>query len=373
MNEEHLPDYSDSILSLASSVLHHYGVTDCSHPTQPLLDRMLQKDPRNVVVMLFDGMGINLLEHHLPADSFLRTHLAAPISSVFPPTTVAATTTIQTGLSPAEHGWLGWSLYFKEVQANVDTFSNRISATGKKAGPENLAEKYLPHKTIYERIMTASPDVDAEQISMRSRIPTFSVASSCARTLRLARRPGKHYIYCYWINPDHLAHQHGIDSRQVHRNILRINHEVEAMCRKIPDAVVTVIADHGMIDTKWLYLEDHPELCELLSRDPSVESRAVSLSVKSGMQEVFRQRFTAAFGSRFRLMTHAEVLAGRLFGEGVVHPRIEEFLGDFLAVSVSGYSLSYHRRRHELIGMHAGMTKEELTVPLILIDCTPNR
>jgi hypothetical protein len=43
--------------------------------TQPIFDEALKKNPRNVVIMLFDGMGVNLMEKHLPADSFLRTHM----------------------------------------------------------------------------------------------------------------------------------------------------------------------------------------------------------------------------------------------------------------------------------------------------------
>jgi len=366
MNEHQLPDYDDSILSIASSVLRHYGAEGCTHPSQPLLDEALKSNPRNVVVMLFDGMGVNLLQEHLPEDAFLRRHLAAPISSVFPPTTVAATTTIQTGMAPVEHGWLGWTLYFKEAGAAVETFSNRIAATGKPASEKSLAEKLLPTRSVIERVHEAAPDVDAELVSMRSRYHTISAALSCARTASICRKKGRHYIYCYWINPDHFSHQYGIHSWQVHRNILRINHEVEKMCGRLQDTVVAVTADHGLIDTKWVYLEDHPALCRMLSREPSMESRAASLCVQDGMQEEFRKQFREAFGDQFILLTGDEVLACGLLGEGKENPRVRGFIGDFLAIAVGGYSLGYHRRKHELIGMHAGMTRDELTVPLIL-------
>ena len=63
---------------------------------------------KNIVLLLFDGMGISVLEKHLAPDSFLRKHLVCPISSVFPPTTTAATTSVLTGRTRIEHGWLGW-------------------------------------------------------------------------------------------------------------------------------------------------------------------------------------------------------------------------------------------------------------------------
>ena len=68
------PDYDRSILSIASSVLNCFGVTDCKHKTLPELDELLNKNYKNVIVMLFDGMGTSVLEKHLKEDDFLRQH-----------------------------------------------------------------------------------------------------------------------------------------------------------------------------------------------------------------------------------------------------------------------------------------------------------
>ena len=88
----------------------------------PELDILLRKNYKNVVVMLSDGMGTSILKKHLLADAFLIRYLQTTISSVFPATTTAATVTMESGLSPIEHGRLGWRLYFDEVGTNVDIF-----------------------------------------------------------------------------------------------------------------------------------------------------------------------------------------------------------------------------------------------------------
>ena len=363
-----VPDYNNSILSVASSVLHHYGADNHGHPTQPILDDALKRDPRNVVVMLFDGMGVNLLERHLPADSFLRTHMRTVISSVFPPTTVAATTSIQSGLAPIEHGWLGWTLYFKEVDATVSTFSNRLTSNGKKAAKQSLAETCMHYENVTDQIHRACPDVKADTISMRSHYFNYSIGSSCRQVLRITAKPGRHYLYCYWINPDHLIHKYGINSPQVHQTIVKINDQVEKMYAKMEDTTAVILADHGLIDTKWVYLEDHPDLIEMLVREPSIETRAFSFFVRPECLEQFNTAFAEAFQDKFVLLTKQEVLDRHLFGEGTEHPKIREFVGDYLGIAVKDYSLAYHRKDHELIGMHAGLTKEELTVPLILLE-----
>jgi predicted AlkP superfamily pyrophosphatase or phosphodiesterase len=369
MTDFPVPDYSNSILSVSSSILHHYDVKDCSHPGQPLVDAALKRNPRNVVLMLFDGMGLNLLQQHLPEDSFLRSHMQTTVSSVFPPTTVAATTSIQSGLSPAEHGWLGWTLYFKEVQDNVSTFSNKLVSTGKPASKVHLAEQYMPYVNVCDRIMNVHPEVKAENVSWMSHYHTFSVGSSCRRVKKILKQPGQHYIYCYWINPDHLIHTYGVTSQQVHDNILKINRQTEQLCSQLKDTTVIILADHGVIDTKWVYLEDHPELMDLLLREPSMETRAASLFIKAGKQEEFKEKFQSAFGDKFALLTREEVLKRQLFGPGETNARINEFVGDYIAIATGDTSLNTHHKDYELIGMHAGLTTEELTVPLIIVNC----
>ena len=83
-----------------------------------------QKIIKNVVLLLMDGMGVNVLERSLPENAFLRKHIKTELSSVYPCTTTAATTSVLTGRTPAEHGWIGWSCYFKEVDKCIDLFSN---------------------------------------------------------------------------------------------------------------------------------------------------------------------------------------------------------------------------------------------------------
>ncbi|MCH3960875.1 MAG: alkaline phosphatase family protein [Solobacterium sp.] len=367
MQKVNVPDYDNSILSVSASVLKHYGI-DCGHPSQPLADEALAGDPRTAVIMLFDGMGVNLLEKHLPEDSFLRRNMKGTISSVFPPTTVAATTSIQSGLAPIEHGWLGWTLYFKEVKDNVAVFSNHLVSTGKPASKESLAETYLPYENICEQIHKSHPEVDAQRPSLNHRPYIFSIGSACRKVLHISRRPGKHFVYCYWINPDHLIHKYGVNSPEVHKTILKINEQTEKMCAKLKDTSVIMLADHGLIDTEWKCMADVPGLCEMLIRRPSIESRANSFFVKPECMEDFKALFEKNFGDDFALLSREEVKDISLFGKGRENPRINEFVGDYLAVATGKYSLCYDRPVPKMIGIHAGDTKEELTVPLIIIN-----
>lgn len=83
------PDYDNSILSITQSILNYYGITP-DYPTLPVLNRWFDKKPQNVILMVLDGLGVNVLKQHLSPDSFLRRHFITDISTVFPPTTTYA-------------------------------------------------------------------------------------------------------------------------------------------------------------------------------------------------------------------------------------------------------------------------------------------
>ena len=107
------PDYTNSIVNISCSILKYYGVKDLKHNSIPELDSILKKrKPKNLILLLFDAMGISILKQHISPNSFLRTHILKTVSSTFPPTTTAATTSINSGLTPYESGWLGWISYF---------------------------------------------------------------------------------------------------------------------------------------------------------------------------------------------------------------------------------------------------------------------
>jgi alkaline phosphatase len=55
------PDYDNSILSVMSSILKYYGY-DTGHTTNKYLDEKLKRKYRNIVFMIFDGMGVSTTE-----------------------------------------------------------------------------------------------------------------------------------------------------------------------------------------------------------------------------------------------------------------------------------------------------------------------
>ena len=362
------PNYDRSILSIASSVLNHFGVKDCQHKTLPEFDKLLEKDYKNIIVMLFDGLGTSTLKHHLEENNFLRKNHLTDISSVFPSTTVAATTSIMSGYSPAECGWLGWDLYFEEIGENVAVFRNTLQRNGEPAAKFNVAHKYIPVKSIMKRIEEVNGRRSAYCVSFFSKCRSKSVEDICKTVYKLSKKRKKKYIYAYWHQPDGAMHGHGVTSQEAHEQILHINREVEKLCDKLENSLIIITADHGLCDGTTKYLEDYPQLMELLKIPPSVEPRALSFFVKDGEAEKFKTEFNKIFGSSFRLMTKNEVFSEKLLGYGTPHPKTADFIGDFFAVALDETCIDYKRGNYEFVGVHAGLTEEEMTVPFIAIE-----
>lgn len=298
-----LTDYTQSLVSLISSIEAYFGLPP-EHRTLGALDELLDRKYKNIVLLLFDGMGISVLEKHLAPDSFLRKHLVCPISSVFPPTTTAATTSVLTGRTPIEHGWLGWSLYFDKIDKRVNLYTN--TSGGKPAAEYNVAGRFLPYETVIDKL--GKLGVPAYFVSPYSEPKADGIESLFCEVSRLCAQPEPKYIYGYSPLPDYDMHDHGTAHPLIHEHLKEINARVEALCGELADSLIIVTADHGMTDTEFIFMDDYPEVKECILREPSIEGRAMSLFIKPEYKDEFPARFNAAFGNIYELIPHDEAM-----------------------------------------------------------------
>ena len=357
------PDYGNSGLNLISSIAGHLGVPPV-HPTLPRADELLQgKRYQNIVVMLFDGMGVDLLRHALPEGGFLMDHLDRPLSAVYPSTTTNATSCIECGLSPREHGWIGWTLFFPQLGQPVDIFPNQTD--GRPAADYHVADRFIPRPLIFPRI-TAAGQAEACCVSPFGNPKVDRLDEWLSTILSLCRDEKRRYVYAYWPEPDHTMHELGCYDPAVLRFVQRMDREIEALCRKLPDdTLVLLTADHGLIDGEFHYLEDHPALDRMLLHDPTVESRAVSFHVRPECRAAFPAAFREVFGDHF-LLIPGDAFIRDFLGDGPVCPAVYDFVGDYMALATDAWCIAARRGDHCMRGVHAGLTPQEMTVPLIV-------
>ncbi len=359
------PDYENCGLNVISSIVRYFGAEN-RHKTLPALDELLEeKKYRNVVLFLLDGMGMDALAHDRPADSFFNTHVFRELSAVYPSTTTAATTSIETDYAPGEHGWLGWTLYFHEIDKLVDIFLNRVSGEQTAAADYPVADTYLPLHPVFERINQAGL-AKAACISPFGYPAYPKLADITDAIIQGCAEPGRHFYYAYWTDPDHTMHESGVYSDEVCSVMEDLERVVRRLADDLPeDTLLLVTADHGLIDAKHLYITDHPALTEALIRPAAVEPRATVFYVKPEYLDRFPSLFHEVFSNDFVLMTAEEFRSSSILGPGEYSGKLSDLTGDYVAVSLTGKCLDYSRRDNPLTGVHAGLTELEMRVPLI--------
>lgn len=362
------PDYKNSILGLSASILQYFGVKP-EHETFPPADEMLSRKYKHVVVIILDGLGMNILEQNLHFKDFLRRHLLTDYSSVFPPTTTASTTSFLSGKSPVEHGWLGWDVYFGQEDKTVTCFKNTIQGTSEQAAPYNVAEKYLPYESIIEKINKTGTAKAFSVLPFGENAQTdlYKWVETIRKTCKTDQ---KTFTYAYWANPDTELHQKGTKSNDIEKLVRELNEKITYLCEETPNTLFFITADHGHTDIRNDFLqENYPDLANMLLRQPSVEPRALSFFVKPEFLQDFPKKFKQSFGHDYILLTKQEALDIELFGPGKPNENLTG-IGDFVAIATGQKTLLWNKNQTQFKSHHAGITKNEMRIPLI---CYKNR
>jgi hypothetical protein len=99
----------------------------------------------------------------------------------------------------------------------------------------------------------------------------------------------------------------------------------------------------------------------------SLDSRSTMFHVKEDKKEEFVSLFNKYYGQYFVLKTCQEVIDEKWFGEGNENPHFRDFLGDFMATSVSEYGFTYDKE-YTMKGSHSGSLEEESLIDVSLLN-----
>ncbi len=383
------PDYNNSILNLISSIQNVYNVKTEYNPLKQInIEELKQK--QNIILMIFDGFGYNLFQKYRKTScSFLSKHFIDKITSVFPSTTTSAITSLYTGKSPLEHGALGWSLYFKDYFKLIDFLPNTDSISGNELHKEHFhTHDFLNIPNIFTKIKETDPEIQLFYLkpkdigkSIYSKLMTKNTIDLsfendktifCPDDINLKEK-SKKFILTYSTFPDSLEHENGVNSKIVENYIKEIDRNMEKLATEIKNTTIFITADHGLIDVnKYFYVNEDKELNDCLILPAFPEPRFISFFVKTHKINDF-EKIIKKYEQDFLFMKREELFASNLLGFGKQHPKIDDFIGDYVAIAISDSAmkpifLQNGKNEHELKAHHCGLTKDEMLVPLFRID-----
>ena len=372
------PDYKHSILNLINSILKHYNVKT-KYNSLPILEKELAKNYKNVVFIILDGMGEHILKNISPNGYFMQNR-ADIITSTCPSTTTAAITTYYSGKPPIETGWIAMSQYFKEYGRALEMLRKIDSYTGEKIkNPRIDVFDLVKYETIYEQIEKASPDVKAYEINpvycdarSKRNINADNIENACDAVKAICSNKDRNFILVYSDKPDTLLHKYGCNSEEVKQFVLEAENKIQEMRKDLEDTLVIVSADHGHKDIEKAYnVLDIEEIQDCIIMPASLESRAVTFWVKEDKKEKFENYFKENLSEEFILYTKEEFLNKNLLGFGTKHPKIDDFIGNYIAISIGSSILKLGsnicEEKKTKMSTHCGFTPEEMEVPLIIL------
>jgi hypothetical protein len=333
----------------------------------------------SVVVLLVDGLGTLALREHADLAPRLTAMLAAPASacltSVFPTTTPIALTSLGTGLTPGEHGVTGLFLRLAEGQV-VNTL----------ASPAQTDMRALqPQPTAFERAAAAGIDVtrvgpavfDGQGLTEAGlRGGAYAAAESAgervAVTLAAVRRSPRALVYCYYGDLDGTGHRRGCRSEAWRAELTRVDGLVGQVADGLPPGTTLLVtSDHGMIDVPQAHRVDVATTPALDSGVVTVagDLRGAQVHVRPGAADDVRQAWQETLGADYWVAGRDEALDSGVYGP-TVRVEVRDRLGEVLAVPLRDHAVVDSRvvppNILRLVGLHGGLSPEELEVPLVV-------
>jgi predicted AlkP superfamily pyrophosphatase or phosphodiesterase len=381
------PQYNGgSIVNLMASLQMAMGGDRHSYPPLDLLESLPLEAYRKILLWVVDGLGFNHLRAYPQAEA-LNAHLKGPITSVFPPTTATAVTTFLTGDAPQQHGLSGWHIYFRELGAILAVLPGWPRYGGVALGQAGIdtqalhghtpfSDKIACQSAILSPAYIADSDFNRAHLGRARLVRHRNLAELSGQIAKLLRKGDERYIYAYWSELDSIGHQSGIWSDAAKRHLLEIDQAFRHLleqCRGT-DSLIIICADHGQVDTRpadRVSLDDHPQLLEMLSLPLCGEPRAAYCYLRPGCEEAFDDYVKSEFVGKAVAYPSSELLEKNWFGMGTPHAQLPWRIGDRLLLMQGNYIIKdwlAQEKRYELIGVHGGVSEDEMLVPLILSE-----
>ena len=168
MGQPLIPDYGGACISnVVPALLEPGDVTPAWMPPAAV-------NADQVVLLVLDGLGWEQLETRRHLAPTLSGMAGGPISSVVPSTTATALTSIATGLTPGEHGVVGYRVAVEGEVLNVLRWTTPAGDARRRIDPV----QFQPHPAFCGHrppIVTK-----AEFVRSGSAVPTCATSGSTA-------------------------------------------------------------------------------------------------------------------------------------------------------------------------------------------------
>jgi hypothetical protein len=390
-----------SIANIAPTIAH---ILHADFNGRELMPKCLVEEDQgfeHVVLFVIDAFGYNLLAGTKQARELLDSTLPkkrarrAVLTSVFPSTTATALTSMFTGLTPSEHGMLGYTLFLKEIGAVVNMISlspvndwgrSRIFDLGLTPDrllpcmklTEALSRAGIPSRLLIRHELKGS-GLSTLLYKQSEIIPYISASDMFLLLSKILDERKSGLTIVYWDGLDPIEHHYGPFSEETKFEMALLFFSLRKFLRKInrrsADGVLLMLAsDHGQarIDDETSFVVDDIQwLRESLIMPPTGEGRCAYMYLRRDVRN-FKRAFRGKLGRHFALLETRESVSKGLYGKSELPREYLDRLGDVVALAKGASKLLFTynmRERSEppfvRYGSHGGLTLDEMLVPFV--------
>jgi hypothetical protein len=355
------PDYMGGSLVNLIAEIEWRMTGEAQHPG--LHPELASQIPRgdSYVLVLFDGLGDHQLHH--PAAASLLAARRGVIDAGWPTTTTVSMATVATGLTPAQHGLLGYQMWIPELDRVVNTIK---WTTQWGEALEFDLDGFLPSPNLWERLVahgvepvTLQPwnfgDSPMSQMLYRGcRFEPWSDEDEAARIAAELAIPDR-FVFFYIPHVDFAAHVGGQASEDYTEAISIAAAMWDRLVMNLPPGAVAIgTADHGHVDVppeRRLRIPESAHDDRHFGGDPRapfVYGEFETVATELGVAALPRDAMQHWWGPGVRHPAFADRAPA-----GVLLPEPE--------------TVVFHKYGDErLIGQHGGLTDQERQIPLLV-------
>jgi len=367
----------------------------------------IEQNNKKVVLIVIDGLGYNQYLKQQQNDPLLTNltnkGITQPLTSVFPSQTTNALTTLNTGLTPQEHGLFEYFLYLKNIGIINSLKCECINQKTKKPSQTksiNPNSLLLKGKTIHDTLnendiktFTHTNITNAfcpcskiifQGSTIKPALNTQDLIIGLRKNLE-ENKNNNTYFFVHIDTPDAIAHKYGPNSYQYYTELTNITYLLNReLVQKLDpktakNTLLLLTADHGGIDVdieKTIYLPKTALPMQTQKNQEPISPigsyRENFLHIEEKKLAETKQWLHKKIGNKAQIIETTTATEKGLFGiADKVSNGFFERAGNLLILPYNNQTIWFkdpNEREINYLGQHGGLSRQEMIVPFAVAN-----
>jgi predicted AlkP superfamily pyrophosphatase or phosphodiesterase len=321
----------------------------------------------SVVLLVLDGLGWSAIEQQPEALRTLTGMEGGPITAVAPSTTAAALTSISTGLTPAQHGMVGYRMRVFGAVLNVLRWQ---VPGGRNNAPDPVRVQPVPpflgqKVPVVTRADFRDSGFTAAHLRGSEFVGWQTTAILVEHVCRLVAA-GQTFVYAYYDGVDKVAHAYGLANGFLRAELAETDRLVGVLLDRLPGhCALLITADHGQVAAGKRDFLDLKAIHHLVAAYAG-EGRFRSLYAYPGAAGELLAAAKERFGDVAWVFTRDELFDDGWLGDGAT-AEIRHRIGDVVLAARAQVAFADPNTPQELslVAQHGSLTRDEMLVPVL--------